>query len=393
MSNNMENFPSFRDLVSGNIYKVSQLNAKVKGIIDKEIGKDFIWLEGEVSNFRGNYASGHWYFTIKDENSQISAVCFKWANQHIKFVPEDGKEFVCCGQVSVYEKQGTYQINIRYLEPKGKGAQAVALEQLKEKLQKEGLFAIEKKRPLPFLPRKIGIATSPTGAAVKDIIKVIGRRFENTEIIISPTRVQGDEAPKEIVRALDRLYGIKDLDLIILARGGGSAEDLWVFNEEIIARKISKSPVPLISAVGHEIDVTIADLVADMRAATPSMAAEIAVREKEELLSLLNSLGQRINSSLVNRISIIQNELDRLQDRVVWSLKSTLEKGTSELSVLAGKLDSLSPLKVLSRGYSIVYDGKGKKVIKSAEGLKKGSSIVVRFEKGRAACTVDETES
>ncbi len=388
----MENFPSFRDLISGNIYKVSQLNSKIKSIIENELGKDYIWLEGEVSNFRGNYSSGHWYFTIKDENSQVSAVCFKWANQHIKFVPEDGKEVVCCGQVNVYEKQGTYQLNIRYIEPKGKGAQSVALEQLKEKLQAEGLFAIEKKRPLPFLAGKIGIATSPTGAAIKDIIKVIGRRFENTEIIISPTRVQGDEAPKEIVQALDLLYRIDDLDLIILARGGGSVEDLWVFNEELLAIKISESPVPLISAVGHEIDVTIADLVADVRASTPSMAAEIAVREKDELISQLNNFGQRINNSLINRFALLQSELDRLQDRIVWSLRSTLEKGSSELSILAGKLDSLSPLKVLGRGYSIVYDKTGKKVVKSADKLKKGNIIQVRFETGRAKCTVDKTD-
>jgi exodeoxyribonuclease VII large subunit len=346
----MDNFPSFRDLISGNIYKVSQLNAKIKGIIESGFGQDYIWLEGEVSNFRGNYSSGHWYFTIKDELSQVSAVCFKGANQHIKFVPEDGKEVVCCGQVNVYEKQGPYQVNIRYIEPKGKGAQALALEQLKEKLQSEGLFAIEKKRPLPFLSRKVGVATSPTGAAIKDIIKVIGRRYENTEIIISPARVQGDEAPKEIVRALDRLYSIPDLDIIILARGGGSAEDLWVFNEEILARKISESPVPLISAVGHEIDLTISDLVADVRAATPSMAAEMAVREKEELLSQLSNINQRINNSLLNRFALLQNELVRLKDKIAWSLRSTLEKGSSEISVLAGKLDSLSPLKVLSRG-------------------------------------------
>jgi len=388
----MDNFPSFRDLISGNIYKVSQLNAKIKGIIESGFGQEYIWLEGEVSNFRGNYSSGHWYFTIKDESSQVSAICIKWANQHIKFVPEDGKEVVCCGQVNVYEKQGTYQLNIRYIEPKGKGAQALALEQLKEKLQSEGLFAIEKKRPLPFLSGKIGVATSPTGAAIKDIIKVIVRRYENTEIIISPARVQGDEAPKEIVRALDRLYSIPDLDIIILARGGGSAEDLWVFNEEILARKISESPVPLISAVGHEIDLTISDLVADVRAATPSMAAEMAVREKEELLSQLNNIKQRINNSLLNRFALLQNELVRLKDKIAWSLRSTLEKGFSELSVLAGKLDSLSPLKVLSRGYSIVYDKNGKKVIKSADSLKMGDSIQVRFETGRAKCTVKETE-
>ena len=388
----MENLPSFRDLISGNIYKVSQLNSRIKSILEDGFGRDFIWLEGEVSNFRGNYSSGHWYFTIKDEDSQISAVCFKWANQHIKFVPEDGKEVVCCGQVNVYEKNGTYQLNIRYIEPKGKGAQAVALEQLKEKLKAEGLFAIEKKRPLPFLAGKIGVVTSPTGAAIKDILKVIGRRFENTEIIISPTRVQGDEAPGEIVKALELLYRIDNLDLIILARGGGSVEDLWVFNEEILARKISESPVPLISAVGHEIDITIADLVADVRASTPSMAAEIAVCEKEELLSQLNNLGQRINNSLINRFSLLQSELDRLQDRLAWSLRSTLEKSSSEFSILSGKLDSLSPLKVLGRGYSIVYDKTGSKVVKSADKLKKGNIIQVRFETGRAKCSVEETD-
>lgn len=389
----METFPSFRDLISGNIYNVSRLNAKIKEIIEKGIGREYIWIEGEVSNFRGNYSSGHWYFTIKDEKSQISAVCFKFANRHIKFVPEDGKEFIFCGQVSVYEKQGSYQVNVRYIEPKGKGAQALALEQLKEKLRSEGLFAPEKKRPLPFLARRIGVVTSPTGAAVKDIIKVIGRRFENTEIIISPTRVQGEEAPAEILRALDRLYGISGLDIIILARGGGSAEDLWVFNEESLARKIALSPVPLISAVGHETDLTIADLVADVRAATPSMAAEIAVREKEELISQLNSYRQRINNSLLKRLELLRSELVQIKNRIAWSLRSRLEKNSSEISLLAGKLDSLSPLKVLARGYSIVYDKSGKKVIKNSGSLNPGDRIKIRFESGRAVCTVDETEA
>jgi len=184
---------------------------------------------GEISNFKGNYASGHWYFSLKDKDTQISAVSFKWANQYIKFIPENGMEVICCGQISVYEKQGSYQINVRYIEPKGVGAQALALEQLKERLLAEGLFSEERKRPLPYLPRKIGIVTSPTGAAVKDILKILDRRFPNLEILISPTRVQGDEAPKEIVSALSKLYKIDEIELIILARGGGSKEDLWAF--------------------------------------------------------------------------------------------------------------------------------------------------------------------
>jgi len=199
-------------------------------------------------------------------------------------------EVICCGQVGVYEKQGIYQINVRYIEPKGVGAQALALEQLKERLLAEGLFAEERKRPLPFLPQKIGVVTSPSGAAIRDILKVIGRRFPNLHILISPTRVQGKEAPQDIVRALKRLYGIEGIDLIIVARGGGSKEDLWAFNEEAVAREISMSPVPVISAVGHEIDITISDLVSDMRASTPSMAAEIAVREMSELIDELKDL-------------------------------------------------------------------------------------------------------
>ena len=245
----MEEFPSFRGLISGDILTVSQINERIKTSIEDEFGLEFVWIVGEISNFRGNYSSGHWYFSLKDENTQISAVCFKWANQYIKFNPENGMEVNCCGQVSVYEKQGSYQINVRYIEPKGIGAQALALEQLKEKLLTEGVFDEERKRPLPYLPQKIGIVTSPTGAAVKDILEVLDRRFPNLEILISPTRVQGDEAPREIVSALGKLYKVDGIELIILARGGGSKEDLWAFNDEGVAREIAKSPVPVISAV------------------------------------------------------------------------------------------------------------------------------------------------
>ena len=389
----MEQFPSFKDLIGGNILKVSELNSRIRDIFETEFGNHYLWIEGEISNFRGNYASGHWYFSLKDDNSQLSAVCFKGANQHIQFVPEDGQEVICCGQIGVYEKQGTYQINVRYIEPKGIGAQALALEQLKEKLKSEGLFDKERKRQLPYLNRKIGVVTSPTGAAIKDIIKVINRRFANTEIVISPARVQGENAGPEIVYALDLLYRVKDIDLIIIARGGGSAEDLWVFNEESVARAISISPVPTISAVGHEIDITIADLVADVRAATPSMAAELAVKEKNELLYELKNLSQRVNNSLNNRLRILVTDLEQIKSRISWNIKTKFDQNFSQLRLLSGKLDSISPLKVLNRGYSIVYGGDKKKVIKSSKSLKRGERISIRFYSGHADCTVDKVKS
>ncbi len=389
----MEDQPSFKELLSEKIYTVSEITARIKNTIEEEIGFEYVWIAGEVSNFRGNYASGHWYFSLKDNETQISAVCFKWANQYIKFLPENGMEVIVCGQISVYEKQGSYQINVRYVEPKGVGAQALALEQLKEKLLKEGLFDEERKRPLPFLPQRIGIVTSPTGAAVKDILKVLDRRFPNLDILISPARVQGDEAPSEIVKALKRLYKQKDIELIIVARGGGSKEDLWAFNDEGVAREIVKSPVPVISAIGHEIDITIADLVADVRAATPSMAAEIAVREKQELIDDIVYLKERIAHALNNQIELYAREIDQLQSELAYSMQSRLDLASSELSNLSGNLDALSPLKVLNRGYSITQKLPKKEIIKDSKKLKKGDDVLISFNKGEAKCTVKETKN
>lgn len=388
----MEDQPSFKELLKDRIYTVSEITARIKETIEEEIGFEYVWIVGEVSNFRGNYSSGHWYFSLKDNETRISAVCFKWANQYIKFVPEDSMEVICCGQISVYEKQGSYQINIRYIEPKGVGAQALALEQLKEKLLQEGLFDEERKRPLPYLARKIGIVTSPTGAALQDILKVLDRRFSNLDILISPTRVQGNEAPAEIVKALERLYA-QDIDIIILARGGGSKEDLWAFNDEKVAREIAKSPVPLISAVGHEIDITIADLVADVRAATPSMAAEIAVREKSELKEDINYLKEQIAFALNNRVEILAREIDQLQTEFLHSIQINVDSASSELSSLAGNLDALSPLKVLGRGYSITQKLPKKQIVKDSKKLKKGDEVLISFDKGEAKCTVKETKS
>ncbi len=388
----MDEYPSFLSLITGEILTVSELTGRIKEVIEEGIGYEYIWAVGEISNFRGNYTSGHWYFSLKDEDSQISAVCFKGMNQFIKFRPENGMEVICCGQISVYEKQGIYQINVRYIEPKGVGAQAIALEQLKERLLAEGLFSQERKRPLPYLPQRIGVVTSPSGAAIRDIIKVLGRRFPNLHIIISPTRVQGEEAPKEIVIALKRLYEINELDLIIVARGGGSKEDLWAFNEEAVAREISKSPVPLISAVGHEIDTTISDLVADIRASTPSMAAEIAIIEKVKLTHELNDLRVRTSAGLKKLAELYKKDMLRIRSELGRLIQTMIDASALELSGLSGKLDALSPLKVLERGYSITYKLPSMTVIKESKELKTGDKVSLRLYKGRARCLVEDTE-
>ena len=388
----MDEYPSFINLITGEICTVSELTARIKEVIEEGVGYEYIWVVGEISNFRGNYTSGHWYFSLKDEDSQISAVCFRGMNQFIKFRPENGMEVICCGQVSVYEKQGVYQLNVRYIEPKGVGAQALALEQLKERLLAEGLFAQERKRPLPFLPQKIGVVTSPTGAAIRDILKVLARRFPNLHVLISPTRVQGEEAPKDIVKALRRLYQIAGLDLIIVARGGGSKEDLWAFNEEIVAREIYNSPVPVISAVGHEIDITISDLVADLRASTPSMAAEIAVREKSKLIQELNDLRERTVFGLKRLVEFYAKDISRIQSELGRFIRFKLDSSILELRALSGKLDALSPLNVLERGYSITYKLPLMAVIKESKELKTGDKVSVRFHRGKAKCLVEDTE-
>ena len=387
----MEDFPSFQGLISGDILTVSQINERIKASIEDEFGLDFVWIVGEISNFRGNYSSGHWYFTLKDENTQISAVCFKWANQYIKFNPENGMEVICCGQISVYEKQGSYQINIRYIEPKGIGAQALALEQLKEKLFSEGLFDESRKKELPFLPSTIGIVTSPTGAAIKDILKVLDRRFPGLHIIISPARVQGKEAASDIVNALIILYKEKDIEEIIIARGGGSKEDLMVFNEEAVVRTIAKSPVPVISSGGHEMDITLTDLVADVRAATPAMAAEIAVREKADLVYTLDEIKSRLVISLSTFHQSWNNEVISMYDDLKRALRYKIENTALELGSISGRLDALSPLKVLDRGYSITQKLPEKTVIKDSKNLKKEDEVLIKFLKGSAKCKVEET--
>lgn len=284
----------------GNIYSVSKLTAEIKSLIERKF--PFVWVNGEISNFSVP-VSGHFYFTLKDDTAQISAVMFRGQNRLLKFTPEDGMQVIGLGRLSVYEPRGTYQIIFELLEPKGIGAFQIAYEQLKTKLSAEGLFDAQHKRPLPYLPSKISIITSPTGAVVHDIIQIITRRFPNMRLEIVPVKVQGDRAVGEILDALELLNTRKDTDVVILARGGGTIEDLAAFNTEDVARQVFNSEIPIVSAIGHETDFTISDFVADLRAPTPSAAAELVVPVKADLKSLCRNLEKKLTKHILNIIN------------------------------------------------------------------------------------------
>jgi len=298
---------------SRQIRTVSQLTAEIRSLLEGNF--DQVWVEGEISNLRLP-GSGHLYFTLKDEKAQIRGVMFRLQNRLLKFEPKDGLQVIGYGRVTVYEPRGDYQIILDYLEPKGLGALQLAFEQLKEKLAAEGLFDPARKRPIPHLPQKIGIVTSPTGAAIRDILRIIDRRFANVQVLLYPVRVQGQGAAQEIAQAIRGLNQFSDLDVMIVGRGGGSLEDLWAFNEEIVARAIFSSRIPVISAVGHEIDFTIADFVADLRASTPSAAAELVVRNKAELAQNLRNLERALLQSFRGLLEIQQERLFSLQGRL-----------------------------------------------------------------------------
>jgi exodeoxyribonuclease VII large subunit len=295
------------------IYTVSALTEEIKDLLEGTF--DFVWVEGEISNFRVP-ASGHYYMVLKDEKAQIRAIMFRPQARYLKFMPEDGMKVIVQGRVAIYEPRGEYQIILDYLEPLGVGALALAFEQLKKKLAAQGVFDQEVKKPLPYLPQRVAVITSPTGAAIRDFLKVIQRRFANIEIILVPVKVQGDEAAGEMVEALDLVNRKLDVDVIVLTRGGGSLEDLWAFNQEELAFAIRASRIPVVSAVGHEIDTTISDLAADLRAPTPSAAAEILVVEKESLEEKLGQLGGRLQLSLKNSLAHQRQRLMLLSKRV-----------------------------------------------------------------------------
>jgi exodeoxyribonuclease VII large subunit len=315
---------------------VSELNARVKLELERNFSN--VWVEGEIVNF-STPRSGHWYFTLADGNSMIKAACFKNSNYRIRFKPSDGLSVRVHGRISIYEPRGEYQLTVESLEPVGEGALRVAFQQIKAKLEKEGLFADEIKRPLPRFPRKIGVVTSPTGAAFFDILHVLSRRARSVNIVLVPTRVQGESAGEEIRKAIglandfnDSAHAAERFDVLIVGRGGGSAEDLWAFNEEQVARAIRHSKIPVISAVGHEIDFTIADLVADVRAATPSAAAEIVASCEEDIHALLRSRSQEIAGSMQRKVLVLQNDLQAAALSPVFvDFPNTIERLVSEV--------------------------------------------------------------
>ncbi|MBI5755512.1 MAG: exodeoxyribonuclease VII large subunit [Nitrospirae bacterium] len=395
------------DLSFRHILTVSELTSLIKSIVEDSFPN--VWVEGEIYNFRAPI-SGHAYFTLKDSSSQIKAVLFKSSARTIRFVPKDGLHVLCRGRITIYDFRGEYQLVVDYMEPKGVGALLLAFEQLKERLAKEGLFDKSRKRPVPVLPKKIGIVTSPTGAAIRDILKVIDRRFANVEIVIAPAVVQGERAAPEIVEAISDLNRIEDIDVIIVTRGGGGIEDLWPFNEEIVARAIYNSKIPVISAVGHEIDYTIADFVADLRAPTPSAAAEMVVKNKEDIQHRIETLYQRLVFakrtffekkrdrlfSMSRRVLSPDREINRYIQRVD-ELATRLQLSASHIIALKkealygvmAKLGSLSPLAILSRGYSITYKLPARSVVNASSDVQKGDRVDIRLHEGNIICIVE----
>lgn len=433
---------------------VSELTARIKILVEGHFMD--VMIEGEVSNFR-RHSSGHWYFTLKDEGAMLRCASFRMQNRLIRFTPEDGLSVRAHGRLSLYEARGEYQLLVEFLEPVGIGALQLAFEQLKTRLAAEGLFDEERKRSLPSLPRSIGVVTSPTGAAVRDILRIIKRRNEAINIVIAPARVQGSGAAEEIAEAIGLLNSREEIEVIIVGRGGGSIEDLWCFNEESVARAIFNSRAPVISAVGHETDFTIADFVADLRASTPSAAAEIVAMASDEIVEQIDRLQSNMIDSLryrllemrsqvrelessrcfdevANRIHILNQRVDgaaysiessikesiklgrashekvalRLRDadirrqliaargalallraRLESSTQARIDKENEKFSIAAGKLDSLSPLAVLGRGYAVAFDSRGR-IIKRARDVSKSDRIRVRVAEGEIDCTVNE---
>ena len=395
------------------VFTVSQITRKIRASLEYNFSS--VSILGEISNVR-KPGSGHIYLTLKDKGSQLQAVVFRNIANKIKFELKDGMEVITFGSVTVYEPRGQYQLIINKIEPKGIGALQLAFQQLKEKLEKEGLFDQTHKKPIPFIPQKIGVVTSPTGAAVKDILNIIDRRFANVEILLHPVKVQGEGAAQEIAEAITELNALTDIDVIIAGRGGGSLEDLWAFNEEVVARSIYNSRIPVISAVGHEIDITIADLVADKRALTPSEAGELVVPRKDLLLDMLEKLNTRLLQSLTGKLRLSkerlvrvansyamrqpfdrlrrwQQRLDEFAQRLNINITHALNTEREKLSGIAGKLESLSPLNVLKRGYTITTRLEDNKSLREVKGLNKGDKIKTNFSKGNVISTILSTEA
>ena len=439
------------------VLTVSDLTANIRDILENAYSE--VWIEAEISNCR-LWNTGHLYFTLKDPGAQIKAVMFKSDVRSLKFRPEDGLHVIVRGRISVYEPKGEYQIVCERMEPHGLGALQLAFDQLKRRLQAEGLFDAARKRALPSLPRKIGIVTSLDGAAIRDIIKVLGRRYPNAHLVIRPARVQGDGAAAEVARAIRDIVKVTGIDVVIVGRGGGSIEDLWAFNEEGVARAIAASPVPIISAVGHEVDFTIADFAADVRAPTPSAAAEIVVARKEDFCNHIERLSHRLTGAVRGSVARLESRVHLLNRRpgfAGWSarlamrgrhcaetthalrhaarasvhrrlrafqaLRLQLEQydlrrrlggvrvrlvgvdgkiraaavlrhhaAEARLQNCAARLDSLSPLAVLGRGYAVVWDESRTRVIRRSSEVKTGDGVRVTLSEGELTCEVVKTD-
>lgn len=396
------------------ILNVSQINTYLKSVFDSDLNLKNIYVNGEISNFTNHYRSGHMYFTLKDENSAIKAVMFRSAAQRLRFIPENGMKVLVRCSVSVYERDGTYQLYCEDMQPEGIGELTVAFEQLKKKLEEEGLFSSEHKKNLPMYPMKIGVVTSPTGAALQDILNIISRRYPGAMVILEPVKVQGEGAADEISAAIDKFSKLNACDVLIVGRGGGSIEDLWAFNEESVARSIFNCNIPVISAVGHETDFTICDFVSDMRAPTPSAAAELAVPDYREVLYYADKTLDLMASAILKKINAYEIALIQLKQRIdnnspqkilqLYSqcveacstgisvaIAKKLEAYSNVLSMYALSLESASPLKTLSRGYAVVKN-EMLSTVKQVKDLNNGEKITVIMQDGKVNCSVTDIE-
>ncbi|MCI0700976.1 MAG: exodeoxyribonuclease VII large subunit [Planctomycetia bacterium] len=393
---------------------VSALTALVRDAVEARF--QLVWVTGEVSNFT-RASSGHWYFTLKDAAAQIKAVAFRGINLRLKFDLKDGLEVIARGRLTVYEPRGEYQLLVEELQPKGIGAAELALRQLKEKLLAQGYFNPLRKRRPPRPPKRVALVASATGAAVRDMIELFAKRWPLTEVIVKPSRVQGEGAAHDIassLRLLNWLHATNrlTLDAVILGRGGGSTEDLWAFNEEVVADAIFNSQVPVVSAIGHEIDVTIADLVADYRAETPSAAVVALTPDQRELRAALRSADSRLADAIERRLELarqrveqlatrsafrrplqrihdLERELDDTAERLARAVKHRLGQASDKLANIAARLESLSPLQVLARGYSLTHTADGR-LVRDADSLRPGDVIVSRFASGKVVSRVEE---
>ena len=397
------------------IITVSELNEYLKMLFEYDEVLRNIYIKGEISNFTNHYKTGHFYFSLKDAGGSVRAVMFRGNASKLKFMPENGMRVIVGGRVSVFPRDGQYQIYVDVMEPDGIGALYLAYEQLRAKLEKEGLFAASRKRPLPRLPQRIGIVTSPTGAAIRDMLHIAGRRFPSAEIVLYPALVQGADAPASIMRGIRYFNTKKTVDVLIIGRGGGSIEDLWAFNDEALVRAVADSQIPIVSAVGHETDFTLCDFAADLRAPTPSAAAELVVPDRAELAAYLKQLDERIFLGMSRKLSRSRDRLAVLsssrtltdpmaviddkrmvlmmEERALHTrMERILEAKRAAFQYKTAKLEALNPLAVVARGYSTVFDRKGV-LVKSTSQVEKGDKISISLTDGRIYALVDKIES